>query len=172
MQQENKNEVRFGKFTSRINRLSGWLECVGVFGALALLLITWVDVVGAKLFTLPLPGAYELTRFSQLVAIAFVVAIAQVVGRHISIDFFLVRLPKWPRGIINCLIPLLLLVFFIGATLQIFRYGWSVQIAGQVGSTLPIPFYPFIYGLAFAFIFVCLVFLSEFLQSLALVIKK
>ena len=164
--------MKLDEVVSGVKKLSGWFEWIGILGAAVLLVVTWVDVGGAKLFNHPLLGSYELVRFSQLITIAFAVAITQVARQHISIDFIVDRLSERPRRVVNCLVSFLLLIFFIAVTVQIFRYGWSMQTVGQLGSTLPIPYYPFIYGLALAFALVCLVFVSEFMQSLTQAIKK
>src|SRR4030067_3037425 len=77
------------------------LEWVGVIGLLLMFLANFVDVVGAKLFLWPLPGATEVISFSQIVAIAPAIAFALILGRHIRVEFIVERFPKHIRAAIR-----------------------------------------------------------------------
>ena len=80
---------------------SGSLEWVGVIGLLLMFLANFVDVVGAKLFLWPLPGATEVISFSQIVAIAPAIAFTLILGRHIRVEFIIDRFPKRIRAAIS-----------------------------------------------------------------------
>jgi TRAP-type C4-dicarboxylate transport system permease small subunit len=143
------------------------LEWVGVIGILLMFLANFVDVVGAKLFLWPLPGATEVISFSQTLAIAPAIALTLLLGRHIRVEFIIDRFPKRLRAAITSISSFLSLILFILILWQSYVYGQSLQKAGEIGSTSHLPFYPFAYLIAFCCIPVCLVFLVEVLRSLS-----
>ena len=157
------------KFTRSSSR---HLEWVGVIGIILMFLVNLVDVVGAKLFLWPVPGATEVISFSQIMAIAPAIAITLLLNRHIRVEFIIMRFPKRIRGAINSFSSFLSLVIFVLILWQSFVYGQSLQRAGEIGSTSHIPFYPFAYFIAFCSIPVCLAFLVEVLKSLSEVVKN
>lgn len=161
-----------GKFEKFNRRLSGWFEWIGMAGLLMMMLITGIDVVGAKVFSWRLLGAIDIVMLSQIVAIAFACAITLIVGRHVRVEFFVARLPRRAQAVINSIVHLLGLGLFILIIWRLCVLGYSFQTTGEYSATAHIPYYPFAYGIALASIPVCLVFLREFLGSLARTVKR
>ncbi len=152
------------KFTGSFSRS---LEWVGVVGILLMFLVNFIDVVGAKFFLWPFPGAPEVISFSQIVAIAPAIATTLLLGRHIRVEFIIDRFPKRIRAAISSISSFLSLILFALILWQSFLYGQSLQKAGEIGSTSHLPFYPFAFLIAFCSIPVGLVFVKEILKSLA-----
>ena len=163
-----KNKMGFEKFENRLETFtrtfSRSIEWLGVIGLLVMFLVNLGDVVGAKLFTWPLPGSVEVISFSQIVAIASAMAFALLLGRHIRVDFILNRFPRRFRAVMNGISSLLAFILFVIIVWQSCLYGVSLQKAGEIGSTSHWPLYPFAYFIAFCCIPVCLVFLLEVLK--------
>jgi len=155
-----------------IRKWSQSLEWLGLIGILSMFLVNLTDVIGAKLFLWPVPGATELIGFSQIIAIAPTIAIALLLGRHIRVEFILDRLPRRIRAGISSFSSLLSLILFIFILWQSLLYGHSLQRAGEIGSTSHLPYYPFAYFIAFCCLPVCLVFFLEVLKSLSEVFKN
>jgi len=155
-----------------IRKLSQSLEWLGLIGILSMFLVNLTDVIGAKLFLWPVPGATELIGFSQIIAIAPTIAIALLLGRHIRVEFILDRLPRRIRAGISSFSSLLSLILFIFILWQSLLYGHSLQRAGEIGSTSHLPYYPFAYFIAFCCLPVCLVFFLEIVKSLSEVFKN
>ncbi|NIS59706.1 MAG: TRAP transporter small permease subunit [Proteobacteria bacterium] len=103
---------------------------------------------------------------SQIVAISFAASMTLILGRHIRVEFFVARLPRRAQAVINSTVFLLGFGLFIVIIWRLCVLGYSFQTAGESSATIYIPYYPFAYGIAFASIPVCLVFLLEFLKSL------
>lgn len=160
------------KFEKSNRRLSGWIEWIGVAGLLLMMLVTCVDVVGAKLFLWPLPGGLEIVKFSQLVAIALAAAMTLILGKHIRVEFFVARLPRRAQAVIESFVLLLGLALFSMIAWRLCVYGYSLQTAGEMAQTVRIPTYPFAYAIALGSIPVCLVLLQRFIGSLAKVVKR
>ncbi len=148
------------------HRLSDWFEWIGLVGLLLMMAITCIDVVGAKVFLWRLLGALDIVMLSQIVAISFAASMTLILGRHIRVEFFITRLPRRARAIINSIVLLLGFGLFIVIIWRLCVLGYSFQTAGESSATIYIPYYPFAYGIALASIPVCLVFLLEFVKSL------
>jgi TRAP-type C4-dicarboxylate transport system permease small subunit len=159
---------RLARFTSAF---SGSIEWLGMGGILLMFLVNFVDVVGAKLFLWPVPGATEVIGLAQIVAIAPAIAMALLLNRHIRVEFILMRLPKRFRATLSCISSFFGLTIFVLIAWQSYLYGHSLRKAGEIGSTSHIPFFPFAYLIAFCSLPVCLVFLIEVFKSLAEVLE-
>jgi len=147
--------------------LSGWFVWIAVGGLLLMMLITWVDVMGAKLFGWPVPGLTDIVRPLQVIAIASAIAFAQIKGMHVQVLFFVERLPKRVKTIFNGITSLITLGFFILFGWQGYVYGLSLLTAGETTPTLLIPLGPIALWMAFCSVPIFLVFLAQFLSSLA-----
>jgi len=161
-----------GKFERFNRRLSDWFEWIGFAALLLIMVITCVDVVGAKVFKMPVLGSIDIVMLCQIVAISFAASMTLIAGRHIKVEFFLSLLPPRVQAVFNAIIPLLGLGLFIVIIWRLYVLGHSFQTAGEYSMTIYIPYYPFAYGVAFACIPVCLVLLVEFLKSLTKGVQK
>ncbi len=155
-----------GKFERFNRRVSNWFEWLGLAGLLLMMVITCIDVVGAKVFLWRLLGAIDIVMLSQIVAIAFAASMALILGRHIRVEFFFSLLPRRAQAVINSCVLLLGLGLFSVIVWRLCVLGYSFQTSGEYSATAHIPLYPFAYGIALASIPVCLVLLLEFLKSL------
>ena len=153
-------------------RLSSFFEWIGLVGLLMIMVITCIDVVGAKVFLWRLLGALDIVMLSQIVAISFTAGMTLILGRHIQVEFFVARLPRRAQAIINSIILLLGFGLFIVIIWRLCVLGYSFQTAGESSMTIYIPYYPFAYSIALASIPVCLVFLLEFLKSLTKMVQR
>jgi len=166
-----RKRMKFEKWLNHLDQytrtFSRSLEWVGVIGILLMFLVNFIDVVGAKLFLWPFPGATEVISFSQIVAIAPAIAFTLILGRHIRVEFIIDRFPKRFRAAISSISSFFSLILFVLILWQSYSYGQSLQKAGEIGSTSHLPFYPFAFLIAFCSIPVALVFLKEILKSLA-----
>jgi TRAP-type C4-dicarboxylate transport system permease small subunit len=161
-----------GKFENFNRRLSGWFEWIGLAGMIVMMSITCLDVMGAKLIKFPILGALDIVQLSQLVAISFAAGMMVILGRHIQVDFVFSLLPRRAQAVINSIVLLVLLGFHIVIIWRICVLGYSFLTSGEGTMTVYIPIYPFIYGIALAFIPVCLVLLLDFIKSLTKGVQK
>ena len=137
-----------------------------------MMVITCIDVVGAKVFMSPLLGAIDIVMLSQIVAIAFAASMALIVGRHIRVEFVFDLLPKRVQAVVNSFVILLGLGLFIVIIWRLGVLGHSYQTSGEYSATAYIPLYPFAYIVALASIPVCLVLIQKFLKSLKKRVEK
>lgn len=160
------------KFEKFNNRLSGWFAWLGLAGLLMMMLVTCIDVIGAKLFGSPLLGAIDWVRVFQSVAIAFACAATLIVGRHVKVEFFVAKLPKRAQAVAESIVLLLGLGLFILIVWRLSVLGYFFQAGGEESATAHIPRCLPAYGIALASIPVCLVFLQKLLSSLIRVVKR
>lgn len=160
---------RFEKFN---HRLSACFEWIGLAGMLVMMVITFVDVVGAKVFHWRLFGAIDIVMLSQIVAIAFAMSMALILGRHIQVEFFVARLPRRVQAVIDSVVLFLSLGLFSLIIWRLFVLGYTFQTSGEESQAARIPYYPFAYSIALASIPVLLVLLVRFLKSVGRIVKR
>ena len=160
---------KFEKFNRKI---SMGIEWVGLLAIVFMMLITTIDVLGTKLFLLPVFGSLDMMMLAQLLAMSFAASATLIVGLHVKVEFFIPLLPQRIQVVVECLVYLLAFLLFAVITWRLVAYSYDLQIKGEVTSTASIPFFPFSYGAAIACVPVCLVYLCYFLKSLVKVFNR
>lgn len=127
--------------------------------------ITCADVIGAKLFLLPVPGAIEIISLLQVAAIVFAVATTQRRGGHISVEMFVDSFPRLIRSLTSAFVSLCCLVLFGLLIYEGIGLGNEYLEAGEVTATAQIPFFPFAYLFAIALIPVFIMLLIDFIEA-------
>jgi TRAP-type C4-dicarboxylate transport system permease small subunit len=154
---------KFDRFNRRISEWCSWL---GVAAMLLMMVVTCVDVIGAKVFRWRLLGAIDIVMLSQIVAISSAAGLALILGRHIQVEFFYNILPKSAQKVVNCFVLLLGLGLFMVIIWRLLELGFSFQESGEYSPTAYIPLYPFAYAVAVACIPICSILLLEFFKTL------
>jgi TRAP-type C4-dicarboxylate transport system permease small subunit len=160
---------KFEKFNRRISEGAEWIGFAALF---LIVVLTCVDVVGAKVFRVPVFGALDVVILAQLIAISFAVAITLIMGRHVRVEFFVMLLPKRLQSGITCVVNFLGLCLFILIVWRLFAYGYGMQIGGEESMTARIPLAPFAYAAAVGCIPVCLIYLQKLLTSIVKIVKN
>jgi len=142
-------------------------ETVGVYAVLFIMVLTVIDVIGAKVFVRPVRGSTELVGFAQLVAIAGGMAMACFAGRHVALEFVVERLPQGVQRVVQGFVAVLGLLLFGLLSWQSYLYGKVLAASGQIASTARIPFYPFAYALAVLSAVTALFFAADLGRALA-----
>jgi TRAP-type C4-dicarboxylate transport system permease small subunit len=165
-----------GNFLSAVEKVNrsviAWIEVVGVIGLLTMMVITCLDVLGSKLVLRPVFGSIDIVMFAQIVAVSFGAASALILGKHIQVEFFAVLLPEKFQAALDVIVAALGLLLFVLVVWRLTVYGHYMLTGGEVSPTARIPLYPFAYGIAFACIPVCVVFLLDLINSVVRVARK
>lgn len=159
----------FDKIVRLWSSLFNWIALAAL---IAMVGVVSFDIIGAKVFSFPLPGAVELVSFLGVVVAGFSAARTYDVGRHIRVDFILMLLPVRAQRTLSRIALLLSILLFLLLIWRTFLYGRDIQQAGEVSLTLNIPYTPLVYGLALACIPLFLLLVGEFMHSLIKVKKK
>lgn len=153
------------KFVHQLaTRLSIWGEWIGVGGVLIMVVVTCADVLGAKLFTTPVPGSTEIISLVQVAAIVFAMAATQRHKGHISVEMVVSKMTTRTRSFIRAVTALLGLTLFSLLIFEGFRLGNRYLEAGEVTATVQIPYYPFAYAFSLALVPVAVMLLVDFIE--------
>lgn len=151
----------------RFNRsLSGWAESVGFAAMVFMVVLTCIDVLGAKLFRVPVPGSLDMMALAQLIAVCSAGAMTLIKRKHVAVEFFVARLPGPARAVVNFVVKLLCVALFVIIIWRVADYGYHLQTGNEVTPTAQIPLAPFAYAAALAMVPLCLVLLQQLLSSL------
>jgi TRAP-type C4-dicarboxylate transport system permease small subunit len=132
-----------GAVRKLIQRLSVYTGVAGMFTLLIMMLFTTFDVIGRSFFRTPIIGSYELTRYMLVIVVLLGIPYTQQVEGNVRITLFVSRLSPKVRVILDIVITLLGLAFF----LLIAWGGWLETVSsfrgGGVSDMLRIPEWPF-----------------------------
>ena len=159
------------KFERFNETVSGWAQSIAFGAVLFMVALTCIDVLGAKLFRLPVPGSLDMMMLAQLIAISFTGAMTLIRDRHVSVEFFVMLLPRRAQALIDCVVQLLCLGLFVIVVWRLFDHGYHLQTGGEQTPTIQIPVAPFSYAAALAMVPMCLVFAQRLLHSMLKVVS-
>jgi TRAP-type C4-dicarboxylate transport system permease small subunit len=163
--------VWFVKFRKSTNSSSSWLERVGLAGMAAMALTELIDVIGSKVFEMPLPGSTETTAALQVVAIAGGLAYSKIDDRHIRVDFLLDFLPERGKAVLDVFSSILGLGFLAVAAWMSYEHGLNLFESGTRTLLLGIPLSPLAFWIALCCLPMCCVIITELLTSIERMLK-
>jgi len=152
--------------------ISKWLNGIAAVGLVGMLVLVIADIIGIKVFNNPIPGAIELTAFLGVIITAFAIAYTYILRGHIHVEFFVMRLPRRSQSVIASIVLVLGIALFVILAWRSYEYGLALQSKGEVSMTQKIPFYPFVFAIAFSCIPVCLVLLVELAKSIMRAVQR
>lgn len=129
---------------------------ISALGILVMVGIVVVDVV-LRMLRLPVKGAYDLAAIAGTITIAAAFPYTTAIKGHIAIEYFFQKFNRAGRLLVDTIMRLLSILFFICAAWQFFCYGSSLRASGQVSPTLQLPVFWLPWFLAVVFIVVALV---------------
>lgn len=153
---------RFEQFVTGLSRL---LDQIAGWSLVAMMSLTVADVI-LRSFRRPILGTYEIVGLMGAIVIAFAMPHTTVQRGHVAVEIVVSSLSPRFQKIVSLVTRGLSSMLFALIAWECFRYGNDLKAAGEVSMTLRLPFYPILYGIAFAAAVVCLVILSRILQSM------
>lgn len=143
---------------------------ISQFGVFAMLALVVTSVI-LRRFGKPISGAYDYVGFILALTVSFSLAHCAFKKGHTQVDMFVNRLfPRVAAAVDSCT-GLLSVALFSVVTWQCVALGQDIRRAGEVSMTALIPFYPYIYGMAFGCGLLTLAVFCEFLRSLGKAVK-
>jgi TRAP-type C4-dicarboxylate transport system permease small subunit len=158
----------FEKFANWLASRAYWVAGAAI---VSMMLLTCADIV-LRLFRMPIPGTYELVCFMGAVAVAFAMAHTSNENGHVAVSLVVRLFPNRVQGAIEIITNTFVLILFILIAWRSVMYAESLRVTGEVSLTLKLPFYPFIYGIAFSAAVVCLVKIMDIYKSFLKVFSK
>ena len=128
--------------------LSACFEWIGMAGMLLMMLITCIDVIGAKVFNSPFLGAIDIVELSQVIALSFANSMTLLTDRHIRVEFVFNKLSQNTQNLISTVINFIEMVLFIIIIWRVIVLGYSFHSSGEYSMAAYIPYHPFTYAIA------------------------
>jgi TRAP-type C4-dicarboxylate transport system permease small subunit len=158
---------RFERMVRLVSKFCDQIAQVGVF---AMFLIIFINIL-LRQFWKPIFGTYDYVCFIAAIVVAFAMANCAVHKGHTQVDLLVGRLSQRNQAIMGSITGFLSLGLFIVITWQCIVFGNDMRRAGEVSMTTLLPFYPYIYAVAFGCALLSLVILVEFIKSLVKAVK-
>ncbi|OPY71044.1 MAG: Tripartite ATP-independent periplasmic transporter [Syntrophorhabdaceae bacterium PtaU1.Bin034] len=136
------------------------LEVIAAISLLFIMILTTCDVVG-RAFARPVIGTYEIVSFGAGVLVGFSLPITTLEKGHVYVDFLLRRFSLSAQRVLQSVTSLMGIALFLGAGYNLLKMAADLQRAGEVSSTLQLPYYAIAYGIGFSCLVVCLVLVGE-----------
>ena len=148
-----------------IDGLVGALKRVGAAALTAMMLITCVDVV-FRFFGRPIFGAVELVSFMATVVLACAMPLTDREKGHVGVDLLVRMFSARTQAWVDTVTGVLSTTLFGVVAWQMFIYGQSMRLSGEVSMSLEFPYYLLVYLVAVAFAVLALVLLGEIIINL------
>jgi TRAP-type C4-dicarboxylate transport system permease small subunit len=150
-------------FLSMVSQLSKVVNVIAGMALTAMMLLTVFDVV-LRYLGKPILGCYELVSLGAAVVIGFSLPYTSWVKGHIGVDFLLVELPEWRRGVVLVFTRIMSIALFAVVGVYLIKKGVYMHMTGQVSMTLQMPFYPVAWGVAVCCFIQCLVLICDIVK--------
>ena len=141
-------------------RVSKILSYIGGAALTFMMFLTVADVLlraGGR----PILGTYEMVALSLAIVIGFTIPRVSLDRGHVYMEILLDRLSKRNRAIMNTFTRVLCIVLFAIIGYNLFLIGNEFHTAGEVSSTLKIPFFPLPYFVGVCCFIECFVFIFD-----------
>ncbi len=145
---------------SKVRGVSRFLNVIAGIALTFMMSLTVADVI-LRYFKRPIVGTYELVALSGAVVIGFSVPFTSWERGHISVDFFLSKLPRRARDGLRTVTRVLGIGLFLMIGWNLVQMGADLQRSGEVSLTLQLPFFPVVYGMGICCFVQCLVLLCD-----------
>lgn len=146
-----------------VKNVSAFMNAIAAFGLTFIMALTCLDVI-LRIFKSPIVGTYELVAFTGGVIIGFAVPMTSWARAHVYVDVLIQRLPEGNRNIANIFTRLMVIIFFVIASVNLFKHGLYLIKTHEVSPTLQLPFYPVVLGIAVACVLECLVMIADIIK--------
>lgn len=114
----------------------------------------------------PIPGTYELVSFLGSVGVSLAMAHTTVEKGHVAVSLIVDLFPQRVQAIIETITSLFAFILFGLLTWRSILFAHELRVSGEVSLTLELPFYPFVYGIAFGAAVVCLLLITDISKSI------
>ena len=144
-------------------KVSNLLNVIAAATLTFMMLLTVADVfmrAGGR----PIIGSYEIVSILLAVVIGFNIPKISLERGHVYMEFLLVLLSKRNKAIMMAFTRILCLLLFFLIGYNLMSVGNELRLAGEVSSTIQLPFYPVAYGVGICCFIECFVFLLDFIK--------
>lgn len=140
--------------------------------AVMVMLFLIVGNILSRVVWKPILGTYDIAGFIGAIIVSFALGHCAIRKGHIQVELLVQRFPERIQGILGTLTGILSLFIFSLVTWQCIVLGNDMRRVGELSMSAHIPFYPYIYGIAYGCGLLSLVILIDTIKSLIKAIKE
>lgn len=148
---------------SILRKVSKVFNIIGGTTLTFMMFLTVADVF-MRAFGRPILGTYEIVSLVLALVIGFSIPQVSLDRGHVYMEFIVKKLSKRNKAIMNTFTRILCIILFAVIGYTLFLVGSEFRTAGEVSSTLRIPFFPVIYGVGVCCFFECFVFIFDIVK--------
>jgi len=160
-----------GRFDAIVQSLSRVLDWIAQGAVVAMVLLVIANIL-ARFIWLPIKGTYEWVQFLGVVIISFALAHCAVQRGHVAVAIVVDRLPQRTQAIVDIITGILGVAIFSLIAWQCAVEATDMWQSGEKSWATRVTYYPFMYGLSFGFLALCLVVLVGVCKSVAKALRK
>jgi TRAP-type transport system small permease protein len=153
---------------NKAGKLSFYVSAAFLF---LMMVLTGADVTGRYFFNAPIQGSFELTTLFMSIIVALGLSYCALEKAHVRVDIITMNLSAKVQLILDCIANFCSFALCVLLSWQIFLRALSLIDAGITTLVLRIPIFPFVFIVDLGILVLCIVFLSDFLESLDKVMK-
>ena len=144
-------------FAKIIVKISQILDRAAGFCCFAMMVLVACNVIGRKVFNVPLVGTIELVQILFALTVGLALANCAVNSGHITIDFVADYFPERFQKIARIITVTITIVTVTVSGWMLVGYADTLRETGRYTGSLKIAYYPFVYLIAFGFFIFALV---------------
>jgi TRAP-type C4-dicarboxylate transport system permease small subunit len=148
----------------KLNAVSAWI-------LVCLMGLVTVNVI-SRHFGHPIFGVYDFVGFLLALYISFSIGECAVRKGHITVNIVADLLPKAVLPFLDAVVAVLGTTLYSVLSWQCYVYGRRVWSSGEMSMGLQIPFYPFIFGVAFGLFMLSLVLMVDIVEAIKRIAHK
>ena len=152
-----------------VENLSRVMDRLAGFCIVLTMLLIVSNIILRVVFKHPLVGTVDFVNILIALTIGLSIAYCAVQDGHIAIEFFLDKMPTSVASVIKLIINFIALIFWGFVTWYMLGFAQSMNANGQVAATSQIPLSPVAYIIALGLMAICLVILSQLVNSIYVV---
>ena len=157
-------------FQNTIFNASRKLNYISGIALTLMMCLVFFNVI-LRLVWRPVLGTYEFTALLASITISFGLAHCAAQKGHVAISLFSDKFPRRVQGICEAIVGAIGTCLFSVLAWQSVIYAGVIRRSGEVSFTTEVPFWPFIFGIAFGFLMLAIVNFIDFLNSFKKVAK-
>jgi TRAP-type C4-dicarboxylate transport system permease small subunit len=153
-----------------VQALSRYADGAARAAVAAMMLLTTGNIL-LRIFWHPIVGAYDYVSFIGVILVSLALAYCFVNRGHIQVELLVDRLPGRAQGVIGVITGAMGAGIFAVVTWRSVAYANQVRVTGETTMTALVPFYPYLYVIAFGSALLGLAVIVDLVKSLLRVVR-
>jgi len=155
------------RFVGAITKYFDYIARIGLFVMMILVVANVILRYGWS----SIQGTYDYVQLLTAVSVSSAVAYCAYENGHIAVEILMERLPDRVQGIVGSFIGLFSVAFFAIASWQAVIVGQEMKVSRETTMAVYVPFYPFLWFLAFGLAMTAVAILPSWIKSISKAVK-